>query len=319
MDDYVPDNLDNNIKVIRRKKAILKYNFFSFIKIIISVIISLQFSPRKIFHYFFFHSYFARLITSIVKKELKQKNCKAMLLPYEAQPFQNNVFFEAKKINNKIVTIGYLHNISPLTSELIYRQGAPDLLLVHGETQIEILKSKLNWTKDKLLLVQSFRHRSIEKETLSEKIFIPMSIHDYDKILEEFKKLIIQSPKDNFPIFNIKIHPGTLNSKKHMYLKKELEKIMEIYKDRFSDNSPNKNTSVFLGVTSTILQSLEKRIKVIHICSDPIFQSYSENIWPNLKVRQLSSLTFQYKLISLGKHIDFDKNKTLNQTLKTLF
>jgi len=94
---------------------------------------------------------------------------------------------------------------------------------------------------------------------------------------------------------------------------------MEIYKDRFSDNSPNKNTSVFLGVTSTILQSLEKRIKVIHICSDPIFQSYSENIWPNLKVRQLSSLTFQYKLISLGKHIDFDKNKTLNQTLKTLF
>ena len=318
MDDYVPSNLDNNIKIIRRKKEIFKYNFFSFIKILTSTIITLQFSPRKIFHYLFFHSYFARLITPIVKKELKQKNCKAMLLPYEAQPFQNNVFFETKKINNKIMTIGYLHSLSPLTCELVYRQGAPDLLLVHGETQIEILKSKLNWPKDKLLLVQSFRYRLIEKETLSKKIFIPMSIHNYDKLLEEFKKLIIQSPKDNFPIFNIKIHPGTSNSKKHIHLKKELEKIMEIYKDRFSDNSPNKNTSLFFGVTSTILQSLEKQINVIHICSDPIFQSYSENIWPNLKVKQLSAFTFQYKLNSLGKHINFGKNNTLNQTLKAI-
>jgi len=318
MDDYIPSNLDNNIKIIRRKKTILKYDFFSLIRVIASIIITNKFSPRKIFNYLFFHSHFAKIITSIIKNELKQISCKAILLPYEAQPFQNSIFLEAKKINKKIITMGYLHSISPLTCELIYRGGAPDLLLVHGETQIEILKSKLNWPKDKLLLVQSFRYRLIEKETLSKKIFIPMSIHNYDKLLEEFKKLIIQSPKDNFPIFNIKIHPGTSNSKKHIHLKKELEKIMEIYKDRFSDNSPNKNTSLFFGVTSTILQSLEKQINVIHICSDPIFQSYSENIWPNLKVKQLSAFTFQYKLNSLGKHINFGKNNTLNQTLKAI-
>ena len=215
--------------------------------------------------------------------------------------------------------MGYLHSISPLTCELIYRGGAPDLLLVHGESQIEILNSKLNWPKDKLLLIQSLRYRLDKKESLSEKIFIPMSIHNYDKLLEEFKKLIINSPANNFPRFNVKNHPGALNSKKHMNLKKELEKIMEIYKDRFSDNSPNKNTSIFLGVTATILQSLEKQINVIHICSDPIFQSYSENIWPNLMVKQLNAFTFQYKLNFLRKHINFGKDNTLNQTLKTIF
>ena len=61
------------------------------------------------------------------------------------------------------------------------------------------------------------------------------------------------------------------------------------------------------------------KINVIHICSDPVFQSYSETIWPDLKVKQLSQFTYQYSLDSLGKHINFGKNNTLNQTLKTIF
>ena len=93
---------------------------------------------------------------------------------------------------------------------------------------------------------------------------------------------------------------------------------MEIYKDRFSDSSPNKNTSIFFGVTAAVLEALEKGINVVHICSDPVFQSYSEQIWPNLKSRQSSEFVFHYNLISSGKLINFGKSKTLNQTLKTL-
>ena len=56
--------------------------------------------------------------------------------------FKIMFFWKLKKINKKITTIGYLHSLlSPLTCELIYRSGAPDLLLVHGESQIEMLKS----------------------------------------------------------------------------------------------------------------------------------------------------------------------------------
>ena len=146
-----------------------------------------------------------------------------------------------------------------------------------------------------------------------------MSIHNYQKFLEEFKKLIIDSPANSFPKFVIKNHPAVLNSKKHLYLKKELERIIEMYKDRFSDNSLNKNTSIFFGVTATVLQSLEQQINIIHICADPLFQSYTENIWPNLKVKQLSPFTFQYNMESPGKHINFGTNNTLNQTLKTIF
>ena len=61
MDDYVPTNLNNNITVIKNERGVIKYNFFSFIKILISIIIDCRFSPRKIFHYLSFYSYFANL------------------------------------------------------------------------------------------------------------------------------------------------------------------------------------------------------------------------------------------------------------------
>ena len=68
--------------------------------------------------------------------------------------------------------------------------------------------------KDKLLLIQSLRFRPNNKKFLSEKIFIPMSIHNYDRFLAEFKKLIINSPANNFPRFSVQNHPAMLNSKK---------------------------------------------------------------------------------------------------------
>ena len=64
---------------------------------------------------------------------------------------------------------------------------------------------------------------------------------------------------------------------------------------------------------------LENGIKVIHICSDPVFESHSEKIWPNLKVKQLSEYMFHYNSILPRKHINFGKDETLKQTLKTMF
>ena len=52
--------------------------------------------------------------------------------------------------------------------------------------------------------------------------------------------------------------------------------------------------------------------------SDPIFQSYSERIWSNLRVQQISNFMFSYNSLSPGKNINFGKNKTLNQILKAI-
>ena len=70
-------------------------------------------------------------------------------------------------------------------------------------------------------------------------------------------------------------------------------------------------------MTAAIFEALEKGIRTIHICADPLFESHSEKIWPNLKVNQLGEYTFQYELTILNKYIKFgNKKKVLYQVLK---
>ena len=104
---------------------------------------------------------------------------------------------------------------------------------------------------------------------------------------------------------------------KHLDLKRKLEEIMKNYDNRFSITPLQDEVSIFFGVTAAIIEALEKNIKTIHICSDPILESYSEKIWPNLKVEQLSNYVFRYKLTLTGTNIIFGKkNKVLYEILK---
>ena len=114
-------------------------------------------------------------------------------------------------------------------------------------------------------------------------------------------------------------HPAMLDSKKHIFLKTEIEKLMEIYKDKFSDESTNENDAIFFGVSGGIFEALEKGNKVIHICSNPLFESYNETIWTNLKIKKINNFVFQYDLISKGQYINFgNKEDSITKVLVNL-
>ena len=320
MDDYAPLNLDKNITLIKKKKTFFKYNFFYLAKIFVLLVIESRFSLKKVLHYFSYHSYFAKQISLIVKKILKKNNYKTILMPYEAQPFHQFVISEAKSIDKKIRTIGYFHSTLPaIPCDFVYRSGAPDLLLIHGESLAEVFQSKLNWPKNKLLLIESLRFRSDENRSLSKKIYLPYILDNKRVLIKEFEKLLINSSKKNFPKLEIKIHQANLNSKKHLVFKNELEEIMEVYKDNFSNNPSEENISIFFGVTTSIFEALESGTKVIHICSDPLLQSFDEKMWPNLKTKKLNNFTFSYNLVFKGKYINFgSKKNTLTSTLENI-
>ena len=321
MDGYVPLNLNKNITLIKKKKSFFKYNFFYLAKIFVLLVIESRFSLKKILHYFSYHSYFAKQICLIVKEILKKNNYKTILMPYEAQPFHQFIISEAKSIDKKIRTIGYFHSMLPsIPCDFVYRSGAPDLLLVHGESQAEVFQSKLNWPKNKMLLIESLRFRLDENRSLSKKIYLPYIIDSKSILIKEFKKLLINSSKNNFPKLEVKIHQANLNSKKHLDFKNELEKIMEIYKENFSNNPSEENISIFFGVTSSIFEALESGTKVIHICSDPLLQSFNEKMWPNLSTKKISNCIFSYSLFFKGKYINFGtKKNTLTSTLENIF
>ena len=98
-----------------------------------------------------------------------------------------------------------------------------------------------------------------------------------------------------------------------------MDRIINIYEDRFSENATNKNISIFFGVTAAILESLKKKISVIHLCSDPLFQSYNSKIWPNFIVKKLGKSVFSYNLSIEEKTTSVGEKKTLTQALKSIF
>ncbi len=320
MDDYVPNILKDNIKILKIKKGYFKYNFFSFFKILISILLECKFSSKKIFHYLSSYSYFANQMSLIIKKELKKNNFDIVLMPYEGQPFQHTVYSEAKKYNKKILTAGYMHSMpTPLPCEYIFRYGAPDFLYLHGSSQVDIFKSKLNWPENKLILIKSLRFRNENKRSFSSKIFLPLTIQRKNILIDSFKNFLSNCPSKNFQMLEVMNHPAMFNSEKHIFLKTQIEKLMENYKDKFSHDSKNIKDTIFFGVSAGIFEALEKGNKVIHICSNPLFESFNEKIWTNLKIKKISDFIFQYDLISKGQYINFgNKDESIASILENL-
>ena len=139
-------------------------------------------------------------------------------------------------------------------------------------------------------------------------------------MVNNFEKVLKSSPPGSFPKLEIKIHATMTNSKRHKKLANRLKKLMTFYNDRFSDSASNKNVSIFFDVTASIFEALETGVEAIHICSNPLLQSYSEKIWADMRVKRLNNFTYSYSLKSLGQYIDFgDDNISLNKFLKILF
>ena len=76
-------------------------------------------------------------------------------------------------------------------------------------------------------------------------------------------------------------------SKKHIDVKNEILLILKKFKKNFSSKS-NQKISIFLGATSSVLEALENGCKVVHIVSDPVLESYSDKLWPSLKIKKIS-------------------------------
>ena len=99
-----------------------------------------------------------------------------------------------------------------------------------------------------------------------------------------------------------------LNSKKHLNLKFKLEKMIQENKKKVK-KVKKQNIAIFIGATTGVIVALEKKINVIHICFDSVFDSYNQNLWPNLIVKQVSKNTFTYKLKKYNTFLKFNNSQ----------
>ena len=218
-------------------------------------------------------------------------------MSYEAVPYQNAIFNEAKKINKRIKNIGYLHCAPwPIQTDLIYKKKTIDLLAVSGNDQRNVLIKYLNWPKKKIISIPSLRFTKKKFNDFENDIFVPYELFNVKQHIEQFEFYLSTLQYKSLNKLKVRIHPLNYSSKKHQNFKIKLEEILNKFSEKFSNKSKKKLSEFFGPATGSIIQALEKSTDVVHFPNDPFFDVFTPAIWPTIKVNQVGDLTFIYTL-----------------------
>lgn len=308
--DYIePKKISSNILLLRHGQKLSLKKFLTFFW---------KFINTKLKKKYFFHEYsnascLSEKLFLTLEKNINLINISKIFLPYEGIPYQQYLSLELKKINKKIKFIGYDHSAPhAVPFHMFFRQGSPDLLLVNGKSQKNYLINYLNWPEDKIEVVPSLRYKKDSNEKFKNLIFFPWKITNEKIILRDLKSLLESYKSNSLNNFLVKTHPTCIDPKKQDKLKKDIESLLKIYEDKLNNNKDK--TSIFIGSTTGVIVALEKGLDVIHICFDPLFESYSSKMWPELNVTSVSRNTFIYKLKKKQSFISFGENdETFNK------
>lgn len=295
LDNYIPSKVSSNVCIFFNKKKNKKK--FSFLRYIFKHLFQRQYGIKNFFHWANSNFFFSREVTANLKKILLLGNIKKIIINYEAIPFQHALINEAKKFDQKIKTICYLHCAGwPFQSDLIYRNKRIDKLFVSGVDQKNNLIKFLGWPKNKVINVASLRFSSKESNDFGGKIFIPFRIFNNKIVLKNFEKLLQITKDKSLNKFGFRIHPLNQKSKKHQDLKKDLMILIKNYKSKFSRKKKRNISVVFGSVTGITIQALESGVQILHFPHDMKLDVFNEVMWPNIKVEEYISGVFKYSL-----------------------
>jgi hypothetical protein len=133
---------------------------------------------------------------------------------------------------------------------------------------------------------------------------LPYYIKNTNDIFLSLKNLFKKKIYENFNTLVVKNHPEKLYSIPH---KKIITKINSILiKSKYK-----KKYSIFFGATSSVIEALERGVKVIHISFDPVFEIYTKKLWPNIKIKKLDESIFEYSLRKKNQLLKFNSNQTM--------
>jgi len=315
LDKKKPKKIPKNVVIFFRNNE--KINIQFFFKKLISILYHNNFSIKKLFHYFSYQSLLADDILKNLISICDLKITKKIIMPYEGQPYQNFIFSEVKKKNQRIKTVGFIHSMVPaLPINFIRRDGAPDILFLTGKAQLSVFNNYLNWKKNNLKIIHSPRiKRNIDKKNLNS-IFFPISIDNKDLISNVLEDFILSKKDEYFKNVIPKKHPSSFNNKDQNALRDRINKILIKNKKKISQNS-KLIQNFFVGPTSAFIQYLENNITCIHITNNPIFDIYSFGLWKKIIPKKINKYMYKYMLTKKNSMILLN-NKKQNYLLKNI-
>ena len=308
----LPEKIDKNILIFKKLKQGPKYNFLYLINKIVKNIFLYKFSIKKIFYKTSWYTEFSNIVINKIKNVIS-KDTEIIIMPYEGQPFQNSIFKISKNINKKIKTVGYVHPFPVgLPTNYIKRDGSPEKLIVNGDDQFNCFVKNLSWASNQLKILPSTRFQKDSYIDMAGYIFLPTTIKSKNIIIKSLENFIANYIDEPIAELVVRNHPFKKESKIHLETFEEINKILLKYNNRFSKNHVKK-ISIFIGSTGSVIEALERGVEVVHVCEDPVFESYSNELWKSIQVKEINKNTFKYKLIEKGNLIKFGADKNIFQ------
>lgn len=294
---------DNVLFIIEEKKNFFK-KVYSFLNLIINFIKIKKFNFQNFLFFFTWHNIFklkiAKLFSEIIHKDLE-----LFLVPYEGQPFQLELIQNMKQYPN-IKTRGYVHSVPSFPTHLVYKNNFPDELIVSSRDQFDFFKENILPKNYNIYLLESARFQMSDSKLMKNKIFLPIDFYSQEKILNEFV-LLYKNEFINYDISNLEIknHPACKNSKKHLKLIKKIKNFLKALDSKGKNYLENQ--SIFVGSTGSVIEALELDLDVFHITEDPVLEAYSQFIWSNIKVSNISDYTYKYEILKKNHSMIFRK------------
>ena len=311
MENNLPAKINDNIIIIHPFRSNIILGLVNLINYIFKLILKHKLKINNIYHNLSYDSYLSSNIKDFFIKKKFLDNTKKIFIPLESQPFQNQIIQLAKI--KKIHTVGFDHTCNPFPFYNTYSHLSPDTLQVHGKCSSRFYSKYLNWPKKKISITNSVRVIKKNKNFFLNKIFLPILIDDFDKILltlDNFFQSYLSKKK--IKPLKVCLHPATINLQKYRNLKKSIYKLQKKYSGLIKPSNKT-SISVHVGNISTIVEASELKTEVIHIVSSDIFDYISPQFWYTVKAKEILNNIFKYKLKKYGHCVAFKRRtNTLN-------
>lgn len=299
LDRQAPTHKNDNIVLLNRNR-LEKFSILHFLKnVFFCLSKGISLSVDGLFAQKFVDEILAK--TNVI-------SVKALLMPYEGQPWQHTLCWNIKNRSKNIHIIGDLHScLPPLPTDFIKRCGAPDALFMHGAGQKRIMLASLGWRDGDIKVVPSLRFGKHDSADLRNKILLPYSFRDSALLLKQLDFFLKNFGKDIVNL-DIRNHPAQSASPAHLALIKGIQGLQEKYKDNNKASRSDAGVVLVIGASSAIIECLEQGMKVFQITEDPVFESFGPEIWKGLHAEYINENIVEYSLQGKPSYLEFGES-----------
>ncbi len=304
-DGFVPDQVASNVRLIVPKQKALFGRLAALFRLLWMLAKCRGGTRSRSWHEVLTVGSPAEVMTVTIVPSLAATALDArVLLAYEAQGYHHGIVQRLRTRVPGVRVIGYFHSaLPPLPTDVLYRDGAPDVLLVNGSGQAQILVEHLDWPTACVRAIPALRYREGVAVAPSGEIYLPYTLGSVAIWATAFGGYLESLPPASLSPLRVRNHPIMLNSSAHLRFSETLNNLLAQYADRFSTAPDARCISIFFGITAANLECLEAGISVVQISDDPVTELRTHALWDGLRVRRVADNVFEYELLHPNSYI----------------